>query len=69
MKEPQVRINDPQEDKALNGWIDKVQNLAEEKDNYANDLVNTSALGKFSSASWYSAKSFIQTYRTMCGHA
>ena len=39
--EPQVRINDPQEDKALDGWIDKIQNLVEEKDNYANDLVRT----------------------------
>ena len=31
LKEPQVRTYDPHEDKALGGWIDKVQNLADER--------------------------------------
>ena len=31
LKEPQVWMNDPYEDKSLGGWIDKVQNLAEER--------------------------------------
>ena len=31
MKEPQVWMNDPHEDKALGGWIDIVQKLADER--------------------------------------
>ena len=31
LKEPQVWMNDPYEDKALGGWMDKVQNLADER--------------------------------------
>ena len=43
-----MRINDPHEDKALGRWIDKVQNLAEGKDNYAsNGLVKTQLWASF----------------------
>ena len=43
-----MRINDPHEDKALGRWIDKVQNLAEAKDNYAsNGLVKTQLWASF----------------------
>ena len=43
-----MRINDPHEDKALGRWIDKVQNLAEGRDNYAsNGLVKTQLWASF----------------------
>ena len=43
-----MQINDPHEDKALGRWIDKTQNLAEGKDNYAsNGLVKIQPWANF----------------------
>ena len=69
LREPQVRKNDSHEDKALGRWINKVQNLADGKDNYANRRrisgrrlrmasLRLSSGQFFICASWYWEKSF-----------